>query len=393
MPDRFQSFDDISDRAASRPRMAALRAELARRSLSGFVLPRADRHQNEYVPPADERLAWLTGFTGSAGLAIVLESRAVLFVDGRYTLQAAEQVDDELFEIVHLAATPPDTWIEANLGGGRMLGYDPWLHTIDGADKLAKACAAAGATLVATDSNPLDAIWTDRPGPPLGAVTLHDERFAGEPASAKLARLGAEIAKTRADALVVSDPHAICWLFNIRGADVAHTPITLAFAIVPARGPSCALYRRPQADQRRPRRPRRHRRSARAGRLRRRPRGTRRGEPHRAARSGRHRRCHPAVDRRERRQDRARRRSDRDDEGGQELSRDRRRARGASARRRRGHPLPRLVRSHRAGGPSSPKSTRSRRSRTFAATPACSRTSRFRPSRVPGRTAPSCTIA
>ena len=221
--------------------MTALRAELSRRGLSGFVLPRADRHQNEYVPPADERLAWLTGFTGSAGVVIVLLERAVLFVDGRYTLQAGEQVDGDLFEIAHLAGSAPDAWIEANLSGGQMLGYDPWLHTIDGADKLAKACAAAGATLVATDSNPLDAIWADRPGPPLGAVTLHDERFAGEPASAKLARVGNEIAKARADALIVSDPHAICWLFNIRGADVAHTPITLAFAVVPAEGRP-ALY-------------------------------------------------------------------------------------------------------------------------------------------------------
>ncbi len=232
----FQSFDDITDRAASGPRLSALRAELSRRGLSGLIVPRADRHQNEYVPPADERLLWLTGFTGSAGLAIVLADRAILFVDGRYTLQAAEQVDRELFEIADLADNAPDKWIETNLGTGRSLGYDPWLHTLDGAEKLAKACTAAGSTLVALGENPLDAVWIDRPAPPLGRVTMHDLRLAGEPATAKLARVGAEIAKARADALVVCDPHAVCWLFNIRGADVAHTPIALAFAIVPAEG-------------------------------------------------------------------------------------------------------------------------------------------------------------
>ena len=233
---RFQSFDDLTDPAASGPRLAALRTELARRGLSGLIVPRADRHQNEYVPASDERLAWLTGFSGSAGLAIVLADRAMLFVDGRYTLQAAEQVDGKLFEIVHLADGAPDKWIESKLGTSLSLGYDPWLHTIDGAEKYAKACVAAGSALVALDDNPLDAVWTDRPAAPLAAVVLHDLRFAGEPAGAKLARVAAEIAKARADALAVCDPHALCWLFNIRGADVAHTPIALGFAIVPADG-------------------------------------------------------------------------------------------------------------------------------------------------------------
>ena len=237
----LQSFDDPADRTASGPRLAALRAELTRRGLSGLIVPRADRHQNEYVPASDERLAWLTGFTGSAGTAIVLDDRAVLFVDGRYTLQAAEQVDRELFEVAHLADGGPDKWIEASLGAGRSLGYDPWLHTVDAAERLAKACAAAGAALVAVEDNPLDAVWRDRPAPPLGAVTPHDLRFAGEAAGAKLARVAAEIRKARADALVVADPHAVCWLFNIRGSDVAHTPIVLAFAIVPAEGRP-ALY-------------------------------------------------------------------------------------------------------------------------------------------------------
>jgi Xaa-Pro aminopeptidase len=233
---RFQSFEDHAERAESAARVAALRTELARRDLTGFIVPRSDRHQNEYVPPSEERLAWLTGFTGSAGAAIVLMERAVLFVDGRYTLQAREQIDTSVFTIEHLVETPPDKWIGQNLEAGDRLGYDPWLHTVEGAERLAKACAAAGATLVAVESNPIDGIWSGRPAPPLGAVSLHDLRFAGEASDAKLERIRTEIAKLRADALVVSDPHAIAWTFNVRGADVAHTPLPLAFAIIPRAG-------------------------------------------------------------------------------------------------------------------------------------------------------------
>jgi Xaa-Pro aminopeptidase len=233
---RFQSFEDRAERAASGPRLAALRTELARRGLTGFIVPRSDRHQNEYVPASEQRLAWLTGFSGSAGIAIVLMERALLFVDGRYTLQAREQVDTSLFTIEHLVDTPPDRWIEENLAAGDRIGYDPWLHTVEGAERLGKACAAAGATLVAVEPDLIDAIWADRPAPPLGAVTLHDVRFAGEAAEDKLARIRAEVAKLRADALVVSDPHAVAWAFNIRGADVAHTPLPLAFAVVPQAG-------------------------------------------------------------------------------------------------------------------------------------------------------------
>jgi Xaa-Pro aminopeptidase len=233
---RFQSFEDRAERAASGPRLAALRTELARRGLTGFIVPRSDRHQNEYVPASEQRLAWLTGFSGSAGIAIVLMERALLFVDGRYTLQAREQVDTSLFTIEHLVETPPDRWIEENLTAGDRIGYDPWLHTVEGAERLGKACAAAGAALVAVEPDLIDAIWADRPAPPLGVVTLHDVRFAGQAAEDKLARVRAEVAKLRADALVVSDPHAVAWAFNIRGVDVAHTPLPLAFAIVPQAG-------------------------------------------------------------------------------------------------------------------------------------------------------------
>ncbi|MBN8964015.1 MAG: aminopeptidase P family N-terminal domain-containing protein, partial [Rhizobiales bacterium] len=184
----FQSFDDPAP-AQTGPRVQALRAELSRRGLSGLILPRADLHQNEYVPPSEERLAWLTGFTGSAGITVVLADRAALFVDGRYTLQAAEQVDTSVFTIVHIGEISPERWLEANLIAGAKLGYDPWLHTVDGAERLSRACVNAGATLVPTEPNPVDTLWTDRPAPPLGPVSLHDLRFAGEYASSKLGRI------------------------------------------------------------------------------------------------------------------------------------------------------------------------------------------------------------
>src|SRR6478672_834476 len=133
---RFQSFDDSSERAQSAARVAALRGELKRRGLDGFVVPRADRQQNEYLPASEERLAWLTGFTGSAGVAVVLNQTAALFVDGRYTAQVDMQIDGEIFSIEHLVEHPPQQWLEQNLKSGSKLGYDPWLHTTDQVEKL-----------------------------------------------------------------------------------------------------------------------------------------------------------------------------------------------------------------------------------------------------------------
>ena len=241
---RFQTFDDSSERAASAAHLAALRAELKRRGLDGFVVPRADRQQNEYLPASEERLAWLTGFTGSAGAATVLAERAAVFVDGRYTVQAAAQIDAKLFSIEHLVDGPPEQWLEQNLESGGKLGYDPWLHTTEGADRLRKACATAGAELVAVDGNPIDALWSDRPAPPAGPVTLRDIKLAGESVADKLKRIQSELKKLRADTLVVSDPQNVAWAFNIRGADVAHTPLALAFAVIPREGKP-ALYVEP----------------------------------------------------------------------------------------------------------------------------------------------------
>jgi len=233
---RFQSFDDSSERAQSAARVAALRGELKRRGLDGFVVPRADRQQNEYLPASEERLAWLTGFTGSAGAAVVLADRAALFADGRYSVQAATEVDGKIFSIEHLVEHPPEQWLEQNLGKGAKLGYDPWLHTSDQVEKLRKAAASAGAELVAVDSNPIDTLWHDRPAPPAGAATLRELKLAGEAAPDKLKRIRVELKKIRADALLVSDPQNVAWAFNIRGADVTHTPLALAFALIPQDG-------------------------------------------------------------------------------------------------------------------------------------------------------------
>ncbi|ALK08223.1 aminopeptidase P family protein [Blastochloris viridis] len=232
---RFQSFSAIPDPALGGPRLELLRAELARLGLDGFVVPRADAYQNEYVPPAEERLRWLTGFSGSAGTVVVLRERAAIFVDGRYTLQVGLEVDTARFEPINIVDRTPDAWIAANLAGGR-LGYDPWLHTREQARKLAAAAKAAGGSLVAVEPNPIDRVWTDRPASPCAPVVLHPLEFAGEAASAKLDRVRAALAEARADCLLVTDPHALAWVFNIRGGDVAHTPLPLGWAMIPCEG-------------------------------------------------------------------------------------------------------------------------------------------------------------
>jgi Xaa-Pro aminopeptidase len=232
----FQTFDEPESGVALSARLSTFREELARRNLTGFVVPRADQQQNEYVAPSEERLAWLTGFTGSAGQAIVLAQAAAVFVDGRYTLQAAKQVDRKAWSIEPLADPPPESWLTRHLNPGDRLGFDPWLHTSSAADRLLAACAKAGAELVAVDSNPLDAVWTERPAPPLGPVSVHGTQFSGEAEPEKLKRIRLELAKLGADALVLSDSHAVAWTFNIRGADVSHTPLPLSYALVPKDG-------------------------------------------------------------------------------------------------------------------------------------------------------------
>jgi Xaa-Pro aminopeptidase len=230
----YQSFAEVGGPAHGAARIAALRAELARCGLDGFIIPRSDEHQNEYVPPNAERLLWLTGFSGSAGIAIVLTDQAALFVDGRYTLQAPSQVDGAAIAVRHVVGEPPADWIAANLKAGGALGYDPWLHTPDAVARFAEACKKAGGRLVAVERNLVDAIRNDQPPPPFGLVSEHKLRYAGEASAAKIAR--AREALKDVEGLIVSDPHNLAWLFNIRGADVAHTPLPLGYAYLPKTG-------------------------------------------------------------------------------------------------------------------------------------------------------------
>jgi Xaa-Pro aminopeptidase len=228
----FQSFDDASETHASGERLARLRERLAALGLDGWLVPRADEYQGEYVAPGSERLRWLTGFTGSAGLAIVLTSRAAVFADGRYTIQLAEQIDADLFEACHLIDRPPTRWLEETLQGGEVIGYDPWLVTAEQASRFEKACGKAGAVLKAIDDNPIDAVWTDRPPPPLQPVELYPAELAGRAPGDKLEEVCAAIGKAGADAAVLTSSDSIAWLFNIRGRDIPHTPVVQAYAIL-----------------------------------------------------------------------------------------------------------------------------------------------------------------
>ena len=232
----FQTFDDVSDPTLGAGRVRQLRDWLAARNLDGFIVPRADEHQGEYVAERSERLKWLTGFTGSAGVAMVLASRAVLFVDGRYTLQARHQVDPDVFTIDGLVTNPPPEWLKENVGKGLRLGFDPWLHTISEVKALTSALVEKDAELVAIENNPIDELWSGQPEAPLQPVEIHPIEFAGELAKDKLARLAADIARQGATHAVLTDPSSLAWAFNIRGRDVPHTPLALAFAILAADG-------------------------------------------------------------------------------------------------------------------------------------------------------------
>lgn len=223
---------DIERRDQAATRLAALRAELKARHLDGFVIPLADEHQGEYLPQRARRLAWLTGFTGSAGLAIVLADQAAIWSDGRYTIQLDQQVDGTLYQRLHITDQPPWDWLAQAIGTGARIGYDPWLHTPDGLARLVAACTRAGAQAIPVDDNPIDAIWTDQPPPPLGLVEAQDLAHAGESSADKRARIAAELKAAGQDAALLTLPESIAWLLNIRGSDVPHNPVPLSFALL-----------------------------------------------------------------------------------------------------------------------------------------------------------------
>ncbi|HTW71139.1 MAG TPA: M24B family metallopeptidase, partial [Acetobacteraceae bacterium] len=212
--------------------LSALRDELARQKLHGFIVPRADEHLGEYVPASAERLAWLTGFTGSAGLAVVLADRAAVFTDGRYVLQLAAQTDPALWERRHITEEPPPKWLAEHAGPGARIGYDPLLIAEEGLARYTEA----GLTMVPVERNPVDAIWTARPLPPAAPAVPHPMAYAGRPAAEKRADIAKALTEAKQDAAVLTDPASIAWLLNIRGGDVPFTPFALGFALVHADG-------------------------------------------------------------------------------------------------------------------------------------------------------------
>lgn len=217
-------------------RLTALRAELETKQLDGFLVPLADEHQGEFIAKRSQRLAWLTGFGGSAGLAIVLTDKAAIFVDGRYTLQVRDQVDTTAIEPVALAETSPESWLRENLPKGSRLGFDPWLHTSSGTARLRVACTEAGAELAPVEQNPIDRVWQDQPPAPLGPVLSLAEAHAGIASLEKRLQFSVGLKEAHCSASVLSAPDSIAWLLNIRGSDVPNTPLALGYAIVHVSG-------------------------------------------------------------------------------------------------------------------------------------------------------------
>jgi Xaa-Pro aminopeptidase len=232
----FQSFEEISSPGVVPKRVRALRRELKSRKLKGFLIPHSDEHQDEFLPPSAERLRWLSGFTGSAGAAIVLENAAVLFVDGRYTLQARAQTDTTLFEVLQTPEAKASKWLTAKLPKGGALGYDPSLHTIKEIERLTESLGRAGIRLEPQANNPIDLLWQDRPAPSSSPVVPHGLEFAGRSAGEKIAEVQETLKRDQADAVLLTLLDSVAWLFNIRGADISHSPLALAVALVPARG-------------------------------------------------------------------------------------------------------------------------------------------------------------
>jgi Xaa-Pro aminopeptidase len=213
-------------------RLAALREQLKADRLDGFVVPLTDEHMSEYVGSYAQRLAWLTGFQGSAGAAVVLPAEAAIFVDGRYTLQVRDQVDGAHWSYQSVPETSIADWLKDHAPDGGRIGYDPWLHTKDWVVKAREALAGRGAELVAVRRNPVDAVWSDKPEPSKARLVVHPEKYAGKSSAAKRQEMADWLKEQKADAAVLSALDSIAWTFNVRGQDVEHTPVALSFALV-----------------------------------------------------------------------------------------------------------------------------------------------------------------
>ena len=233
----FQSFDSLSEAGAGAERTARVREVMAAMRIDAFLVPRADEHQGEYVAPSAERLRWLTGFSGSAGMAAVGTTKAVVLVDGRYTLQARQQVPAETYEIAQVPQAKLAEWLTASLRAGAVVGFDPWLHTVAEVERLQTALRDKGIGLKPVSRNPIDVAWGKaRPVPPQGRVLVQPLKLAGMRAEDKIGKLQQRLVADGQDVVVLTLPDSICWLLNIRGSDIAHNPVVLAFAIVAAKG-------------------------------------------------------------------------------------------------------------------------------------------------------------
>ncbi len=232
-----QTFDDAAHPSFGIKHLPLIRGEMAKQGLDGFLIPHEDEHQNEYLPSANERLAWATGFTGSAGAAVVMTDVAAVFSDGRYTIQLAAQTDPTLFERCDLVEGGVPAYLETRVQPGQTIGYDPRLHSPDQLSRLKAAVSKAGAELKPIQANPVDLAWgSERPAQPQAPARVHPAVYSGEDSSAKRARIGAELAQAGADAAVLTSPASIAWLFNLRGGDVIRSPLLLGQAILRADG-------------------------------------------------------------------------------------------------------------------------------------------------------------
>ena len=217
-------------------RLAALRQQLKEDRLDGFVVPLTDEHMSEYVGSYAQRLAWLTGFQGSAGSAVVLPEEAAIFTDGRYTIQVRQQVSPTEWSYQSVPETSVAKWLQENAPNGARIGYDPWLHTAKWVRQATKSLAARGAELVAVKRNPIDAVWADRPEPSKARLTVQPDELAGKSSAEKRHEMADWLVKEGANAAVLAALDSIAWTFNVRGTDVTHTPVALAYAVVNADG-------------------------------------------------------------------------------------------------------------------------------------------------------------
>lgn len=229
--------DGLNGGRADPARLVNLRNELKRRDLDGFLVPKADEFQGEFIAKRSERLMWLTGFSGSAGFGIVMrKGKAAVFVDGRYTLQVESEVDRDSFETHHITESPPTRWLAKTATAGMKIGYDPWLHTDDQVRRFERAARQAGAILVAVADNPVDAVWVGHPAAPMAPVVAHPAKYCSETAAQKRRQIGQSIKAQGMDAAILTAPDSVAWLLNIRGSDVGYTPLALGFAILHANG-------------------------------------------------------------------------------------------------------------------------------------------------------------